>query len=210
MALTLDTVKAIQNGDRHAEEQAVKDNSAFIYSRVKHILKTGTSIDWQDCFQEGTLGFLEGIQKFDTAIDTIKPLTYIKWYIDKSIYDYLKKENKEMPGAHMYDSQDTAVTSDKTVVFLGEANASKENSVQDWYTSKELRRVVTAVISQLEPRQRKILEMHYGLNGEKPHSMKEIGECFGVSKQAISKIENNALRRIRNVSSLSTLLTPFI
>lgn len=210
MALTLDTVKAIQNGDRQAEEQAVKDNSAFIYSRVKHILKYGTTIDWQDCFQEGTLGFLDGIKKFDTAIETIKPLTYISWYIDKAIHDYLKKENKEMPGAHMHDTDDTAVTSDKKVVFLGDTNITKENSVQDWYARKELKRKVTAVISQLEPRQRKILEMHYGLNGEKPHSMKEIGECFGVSKQAISRMENNALRRIRNVSSLSTLLTPFI
>ena len=110
----------------------------------------------------------------------------------------------------MHDTDDTAVTSDKKVVFLGNTNITKENSVQDWYARKELKRKVTAVISQLEPRQRKILEMHYGLNGEKPHSMKEIGECFGVSKQAISRMENNALRRIRNVSSLSTLLTPFI
>ena len=210
MALTLDTVKAIQNGDRQAEEQAVKENSAFIYSRVKHILKYGTTIDWQDCFQEGTLGFLDGIKKFDTAIETIKPLTYISWYIDKAIHDYLKKENKEMPGAHMHDTEDTAVTSDKKVVFLGNTNITKENSVQDWYARKELKRKVTAVISQLEPRQRKIIEMHYGLNGEKPHSMKEIGEYFGVSKQAISRMENMALRRIRNVSSLSTLLTPFI
>lgn len=59
---------------------------------------------------------------------------------------------------------------------------------------------INRVINTLQPREKKIIEMRYGLNGNYEMSFTEIGEIFGLTKTRISQIEAKAMRRLRHPS----------
>jgi RNA polymerase primary sigma factor len=56
---------------------------------------------------------------------------------------------------------------------------------------------LTRALGTLGDRQRRVLEMRYGLNGEEPRTLGEIGGVFNVTRERIRQIENNALRKLR-------------
>ncbi len=97
--------------------------------------------------------------------------------------------------APMSDSDDRAliehiVDEDES----GPTNASEEpgsGKVQGW-------------LAALKPRQQLIVERRYGLNGEAVHSLAEIALDLGISRERVRQIQEEALKRLRQVSSQDT------
>ncbi len=56
-------------------------------------------------------------------------------------------------------------------------------------------------LAALKPRQRLVLERRFGLNGEPVHSLAEIAADFGVSRERVRQIQEEALKRLRHLSS---------
>ena len=55
-------------------------------------------------------------------------------------------------------------------------------------------------MDSLTERERAVLEMRYGLNGEKPQTLEEIGSKMNVTRERIRQIEAKALRKLRHPS----------
>jgi RNA polymerase primary sigma factor len=55
---------------------------------------------------------------------------------------------------------------------------------------------ISDLISQLPYRERLILELRYGLSGEQPHTLEEVGRRFGVTRERVRQIETRTLRRL--------------
>ncbi|MFN4894982.1 MAG: sigma-70 family RNA polymerase sigma factor [Pseudomonadota bacterium] len=70
------------------------------------------------------------------------------------------------------------------------------NSVTYCDDSDGNKAILSGLLSNLNDRQRRILELRYGLSGEKPQTLQEVGEVFSVSKERIRQIEKDALRKI--------------
>lgn len=68
-----------------------------------------------------------------------------------------------------------------------------------------LRNHVIEVLEELKPRERKILELRFGLAGNDPHTLEEVGKAFGVTRERIRQIESKALQRIRQSDKLQKL-----
>ncbi len=63
---------------------------------------------------------------------------------------------------------------------------------------KDRRALLIKYISQyLKPREERVLRMRYGLDGDKPMTLEEVGQYFGVSRQRIEQIESKAIERLR-------------
>lgn len=60
-----------------------------------------------------------------------------------------------------------------------------------------LRAHVREILDELKPRERKILELRFGLAGNEPHTLEEVGKAFGVTRERIRQIEAKALQKIR-------------
>lgn len=71
--------------------------------------------------------------------------------------------------------------------------------------SSLLRGHIQTVLSYLKPRERKILELRFGLSGSDPHTLEEVGKEFGVTRERIRQIEAKALQKIRSSSILEKL-----
>jgi RNA polymerase primary sigma factor len=60
-----------------------------------------------------------------------------------------------------------------------------------------LRGLVQDAVKTLPVRERKILAMRYGLDNEQPHSLEDIGQEFGISRERVRQLQNSALTRLR-------------
>ncbi len=54
------------------------------------------------------------------------------------------------------------------------------------------------VLDSLSHRERKVLELRFGLKGEHPRTLEEVGERFGVTRERIRQVEAKTLNRLRN------------
>lgn len=60
-----------------------------------------------------------------------------------------------------------------------------------------MREQVEGVLDSLTPRERRVVQLRYGLSGEDEHSWEEIGRAFNVTRESIRQIEAKALRKLR-------------
>ena len=70
---------------------------------------------------------------------------------------------------------------------------------------KALKREVNGVLETLKPKEASVLRMRYGLNGEEPMSLKEVGDACNLTKERIRQIEKNAIERARIPASMRKL-----
>ena len=61
------------------------------------------------------------------------------------------------------------------------------------------------ILSQLSNRERRVLELRYGLNGEHPCTLDEVGRAFNVTRERIRQIENQSLKKLRALADSQKL-----
>lgn len=77
--------------------------------------------------------------------------------------------------------------------FILEEAAEPEIEVEE----RMLSEVVGDALSTLEPRDAKVLRLYFGLEGEREHTLEEIGNLLGVTRERIRQLRDRALRRLR-------------
>lgn len=73
----------------------------------------------------------------------------------------------------------------------------------------DLSAVLGRLLTQLEPKSAEIIALRFGLGGEEPHTLEELGEIHGVTRERIRQIEAKSLRKLRHPSR-SDILRDFI
>ena len=61
------------------------------------------------------------------------------------------------------------------------------------------------ILAQLSPRERQVLELRYGLNGQHPRTLDEVGRAFNVTRERIRQIENQSLKKLRALAESQKL-----
>jgi RNA polymerase primary sigma factor len=71
----------------------------------------------------------------------------------------------------------------------------------------DMLRVETLVrcLATLSDRERRVLELRFGLNGEQPHTLDEVGLVFRVTRERIRQIETSGLRKLRSLVESQSL-----
>lgn len=86
--------------------------------------------------------------------------------------------------------------------FLGDNNAI---TLLDSASQTLLEEQMRNVLGELQDRERQVLAMRYGLNGEQPRTLEDIGDILGVSRERVRQIEAKALRKLRQPARLNRL-----
>jgi len=107
---------------------------------------------------------------------------------------------------HIIDiSQDTV----SIETSISNKSDDKESTLADFIEDKQtkspsrivqlelLKNYITEIIDELQPREKKILEMRFGLTDGVTHTLEEVGQEFGVTRERIRQIEAKALEKIR-------------
>jgi len=86
--------------------------------------------------------------------------------------------------------------------FLTDENAPLPDEAADVTLRQELLR---AILGTLSHRERRVLELRYGLGGEQPRTLDEVGRTFNVTRERIRQIENQSLKKLRALAETGSL-----
>jgi RNA polymerase primary sigma factor len=87
--------------------------------------------------------------------------------------------------------------------FIEDENAPLPDEAVDTSFRDE---ALTNCLGSLSDRERRVLELRFGLNGEQPRSLDEVGGAFQVSRERIRQIENQSLKKLRALAESQKLL----
>ncbi|WP_437784301.1 RNA polymerase sigma factor RpoD/SigA [Sorangium sp. So ce1097] len=90
----------------------------------------------------------------------------------------------------------------------GDFFASEEAAPDELLVHRRLHTQVRSLLASLTPREREVLRLRFGLDGEQTHTLAEIGGMFSVSRERIRQIEENALSKLRTLSRRQALEAP--
>ena len=179
--------------DESARATLVEHNLRLVVYIAKRFENTGTGIE--DLISIGTVGLIKAINTF-CPDKSIKLATYASRCIENEILMYIRKHS----GQRCEVSFDEPLNTDwdGNELLLSDVLGSDEDSVSYELELREERRVVRAAVADLDPRERELIELRYGLRGGNELTQKEVADLLGISQSYISRLEKRILARLRN------------
>jgi RNA polymerase primary sigma factor len=231
-------------GDEAAKRRLIESNLRLVMSITRNYTKAGVPL--LDLIQEGNLGLIRAVEKFDYKLG-YKLSTYATWWIRQAVTRALadqgrtirlpvhvaeqvrkllrarrvltQKLNRDPTPAELAHESGFPLKRVNELLELVEDPVSLELPVGDGEsiyadliedtksdqpdeaTAKQLRSVELAeALDRLNPRMRNVLTLRFGLDGQKPRTLEEVGVGLGITRERVRQLEARALRELRSVA----------
>ena len=179
--------------DERARTVLVEHNLRLGGYIAKRFENTGTGIE--DLISIGTVGLIKAINTF-RADKSIKLATYASRCIENEILMYIRKNSGQR--CEVSIDEPLNVDWDGNELLLSDILGSEEDGVSYELEMREERDVVRRAVAELEPRERELIELRYGLRGGDEMTQKEVADLLGISQSYISRLEKRILCRLRD------------
>lgn len=156
-----------------------------------------TGIGIEDLVSIGTIGLIKAIGSFRSE-KGIKLATYASRCIENEILMYIRKHSQTRCEVSL--DEPLNVDWDGNELLLSDVLDSGE-SVCDDFAAREERMMVRRAVAALEPRERQIIELRYGLTGKPEMTQKEVADLLGISQSYISRLEKRIIEGLRREMS---------
>jgi RNA polymerase primary sigma factor len=231
-------------GDEAAKKRLIESNLRLVMSITRNYTKAGVPL--LDLIQEGNLGLIRAVEKFDYKLG-YKLSTYATWWIRQAVTRALadqgrtirlpvhvaeqvrkmlrarrvltQKLNRDPSPQELADESGFPLKRINELLELVEDPVSLELPVGDGEsiyadliedvhsdqpdeaTAKQLRSVeLTEALKRLNPRMQNVLVLRFGLDGQKPRTLEEVGVGLGITRERVRQLEARALRELRSVA----------
>ena len=228
-----------------AKREMIEANLRLVIKFAKKSSNRGLGLDFSDLVQDGNIGLMKAVDKFDYRLGN-KFSTYatnwIQQGISRSIADQArtiripvhmidnihKIQRASRQFMHKYGRQPTAEELSK-IIYLPvdkihkamkvnlkpisleapvgtEDDSSRieiiaDETAKNPFTSaaqKNLRQIVTQILSELDPKEETVLRQRFGMSTNKTSTLEEVGEYIGVTRERIRQIEQKALNKLKH------------
>ena len=183
---------AMRAGDAAARETLICHNLRLVAHIVKKYQSSGE--DTEDLISVGTIGLIKAVNTF-TPERSIKLATYASRCIGNEILMYLRKSSNRRQDASIDEPLNT--DTDGNELLLMDVLTSDDPQVGEELERSAERAALRGAVGRLSPRERRIMELRFGLNHEKEHTQKEVADTLGISQSYISRLEKRIIRRLR-------------
>ena len=185
-------LRKFKEGDINARNKLIEHNLRL----VAHIIKKyyTKESDHEDLVSIGTIGLIKALDSFNPD-KSIKLSSYASRCIENEILMHFRNGKKSAQDMSLDDSIDTDKDGNPLTLIdiLAVDDDFTRNLERETYLSK-LRKFIDET---LDEREKKIIDMRFGLDGSKPKTQQEIADILGISRSYISRIEKKSLDLLR-------------
>ena len=235
----IDYFKRLSNGEVEVKNDILKANLRLVVPIAKKYI--GNNVDFMDLIQEGNIGLMTAINKFDYT-KGYKFSTYATHWIKQAIGRYvgdhsrtirlpihineklykvrkiqrqiLEKTGKDATINELSKQTGFSISKVKELLDLKECtsldkkiNDEEEKTLIDFVFSEDeepeevavnkmLKKYVKDILNELEEKERNIIILRFGLNGDDPQSLRQVGNVFHMTGERIRQIQLKALEKI--------------
>lgn len=155
-----------------------------------------TCVGVEDLISIGTIGLIKAINTFNPE-KKIKLATYASRCIENEILMYLRRNNKTRMEVSI--DEPLNVDWDGNELLLSDILGTDEDIIYRGLEDETEKNLLKSAISRLSPRERKIVELRFGLKNEEGTEMtqKEVADMLGISQSYISRLEKKIMKRLK-------------
>ena len=157
----LEALLLFQKGDMQARNKLIEHNLRLVVYIAKRF--ESNPIFMEDLISIGTFGLIKAIQTFDLD-KNIKLVTYASRCIENEILMYLRKKNKQK--VEVSFDEPLNIDYDGNELLLSDILGTSNDLVKDEFMLNENKKAVLSAIEHLEPREKEIMMMRYGIQME--------------------------------------------
>ena len=188
----LEALLLFQKGDIQARNKLIEHNLRLVVYIAKRF--ESNPIFMEDLISIGTFGLIKAIQTFDLD-KNIKLVTYASRCIENEILMYLRKKNKQK--VEVSFDEPLNIDYDGNELLLSDILGTSNDLVKDEFMLNENKKAVLSAIEHLEPREKEIMMMRYGIQMEEL-TQKDIAEKLGISQSYISRLEKRIILKLKD------------
>ena len=231
-------------GDEAAKRRLIECNLRLVMSITRNYTKAGVPL--LDLIQEGNLGLIRAVEKFDYKLG-FKLSTYATWWIRQAVTRALADQGRtiRLP-VHVAEqtrkvlrarrilaqklnrdpevpeiAKEAGFTPERVQELLdliedpvsletpvGDGESVYSDLIEDTKTDRPdaatanlLRsRELAGALRRLSPRMRRVLTLRFGLDGEHPQTLEQVGVGLGITRERVRQLESRALRELRQTA----------
>ena len=180
------------NGNLDARNKLVEHNLRL----VAHIIKKyyGVQSEQDDLVSIGTIGLIKAINTFNPN-KNIRLSSYASRCIENEILMHFRNSKKSSQDISLNETIDT--DKDGNPLTLLDIMSVDDNILDNLDLKLNSKKLGQFIGEELDERERRIIVMRYGLNGNEPMTQKDVAKLLDISRSYVSRIETKALNKLR-------------
>ena len=180
------------DGDPAARDELITHNLRLVVYLAKKY--EGSGVPSEDMVSIGTIGLIKAVNTF-TPERSIKLATYASRCIGNEILMYLRKSSNRRQDASIDEPLNT--DTDGNELLLMDVLTSDDPQVGEELERSAERAALRGAVGRLSPRERRIMELRFGLLDGVERTQKEVADAIGISQSYISRLEKRIIRQLR-------------
>ena len=188
----LEALMALEQGCEDAKQRLIERNLRLVVFIARRFENTG--INLEDLISIGTIGLIKAINTY--RLDkNIKLATYASRCIENEILMYIRKISNQK--AEVSLDEPINMDYDGNELLLSDILGTEEDMILRPMEDDVDLVLLRQAVRELPPREREIVHMRFGLEGQQELTQKEVAQKLGISQSYISRLEKRIMLRLR-------------
>ena len=188
----VDLLERLKQGEDTVRSTLIERNLRLVVYIARKFENTGLAVD--DMVSIGTIGLIKAVNTFD-AHKNIKLATYASRCIENEILMFLRRSNKLK--AEVSFDEPLNVDWDGNELLLSDVLGTDYDLVVRQIEDEVDRKLLYLAMDKLSLREKKIMELRFGLHNGKEKTQKEVADLLGISQSYISRLEKRIIKRLQ-------------
>lgn len=185
-------LRRLKEGDKQAKGILIERNLRLVAHIVKKYSFPNKDVD--ELISIGTVGLIKAIDSFDVDKGT-RLATYASRCIENEILMYLRRNSKIKAEVSFYEPLN--IDWDGNELLLSDILGTENDTVYNLIEDEVDKQLLLLALRHLNDREKEIVKLRFGLNGNREKTQKEVADMLGISQSYISRLEKKIILRLK-------------